>query len=89
MADIDWSDLAEKAASQTDAELNTQMASLTSLKVTEIDAFIAESNISNANAIKVLQEINAATSSNCQKATAIANINNGVGFLIRIVSKVV
>lgn len=89
MSDINWNDLAQNAASQTDAELNTKMASLTSLKVTEIDAFIAESSITNTNAIKVLQEINNATTSNNQKANAISNINNGVGFLIRLVSKVV
>ena len=89
MSDINWSDLAEKAAAQTDLDFNTQMASLTSLKVTEIDNFITQSNISNANAVKVLKEINDAAKSNNQKAQAIANINNGVGFLIRLVSKVV
>ncbi|WP_044397294.1 hypothetical protein [Lacinutrix sp. Hel_I_90] len=89
MADINWNDLAENAASQTDAELNTQMASLTSLNVSEINDFITQSKITNANAIKVLQEIHNATSSNDQKASAISNINNGVGFLIRLVSKVV
>lgn len=89
MSDINWNDLAENAASQTDAALSTQMASLTNLKVSEIDAFIAQSSITNANAIKVLQEINNATTSNEQKASAISNINNGVGFLIRLVSKVV
>lgn len=89
MGDINWNDLAENAASQTDAELNTQMASLTSLNVSEINDFITQSKITNANAIKVLQEINNATSSNDQKASAISNINNGVGFLIRLVSKVV
>ncbi|OUR99070.1 hypothetical protein A9Q86_13490 [Flavobacteriales bacterium 33_180_T64] len=89
MSDINWSDLAEKAAAQTDIDFNTQMAGLTSLKVTEIDNFITQSNISNANAVKVLKEINDAAKSNNQKAQAIANINNGVGFLIRLVSKVV
>lgn len=89
MGDINWNDLAKNAASQTDAELNTQMASLTSLNVSEINDFITQSKITNANAIKVLQEINNATSSNDQKASAISNINNGVGFLIRLVSKVV
>ena len=89
MTNIDWNAIAEQAANQTDAEFNTQLASLTSLKVTEIDAFIAESNITNANAVKVLTEINNATASNSQKANAISNIENGVGFLVRLVSKVI
>ena len=37
----------------------------------------------------VLKEINNATLSNDQKANAIANIQNGVGFLVKLVSKVV
>ncbi|MEH6537552.1 MAG: hypothetical protein V7719_14230 [Psychroserpens sp.] len=89
MSDINWDDLAENAAAQTDSDFNTQMASLTSLKVTEIDNFIAQSNISNANAVKVLKEINDAAKSNNQKAQAITSINNGVGFLVGLVSKVV
>lgn len=89
MDNINWDALANKAASQTDKEFNTQLASLTSLKVTEIEAFISQSSITNADAVKVLQEINNASNSNNQKATAVANIDNGVGFLIRLVSKVI
>ena len=89
MTDINWDDLANQAAAQTDAEFNTQMANLTSLKVTEIDAFITQSEISNANAIKVLKEINVAAKSNNDKAIAIGNITKGVGFLIRLATKVV
>ncbi|PWG05853.1 hypothetical protein [Polaribacter aquimarinus] len=89
MSDIDWNALAEKAANQTDAEFKNQLAGLTSLKTSEIDTFISESNISNANALAVLKEINNATLSNNQKANSIANIQNGVGFLVKLVSKVV
>lgn len=89
MNDINWDDLANKAASQTDAEFNTQMASLTSLKVSEIDAFIEKSTITNANAVKVLKEINNATLSNTDKANAISNIDRGVNFLVSLVSKIV
>jgi len=89
MSDINWDDLANQAASQTDAEFNTQMASLTSLKVSEIDNFIAQSTITNANAVKVLKEINDATASNNEKADAIANVDRGVNFLVSLVSKIV
>ena len=89
MSTIDWDALANQAAAQTDNEFSTQLAGLTSLKVTEIDQFITDSNISNANAAKVLKELNDATASNTQKADAISNINNGVGFLVGLVSKIV
>ena len=89
MSDIDWSDLAEKAVSQTDLEFKSQLAGLTSLKTSDIDTFISESNISNTNALAVLKEINNASLSNNDKASAISNIQNGVGFLVKLVSKVV
>ena len=89
MSDIDWSDLAEKAVSQTDLEFKNQLAGLTSLKTSDIDTFITESNISNTNALAVLKEINNASLSNNDKASAISNIQNGVGFLVKLVSKVV
>lgn len=89
MSEINWDDLADKATSQTDEEFNAQMANLTSLKVTEIDAFIAQSAITNANAVKVLKEINDATASNNQKAVAIANVDKGVNFLVSLVTKIV
>ncbi|ARV15718.1 hypothetical protein [Polaribacter sp. SA4-12] len=89
MSDIDWSALAEKAVSQTDSEFKSQLAGLTSLKTSDIDTFISESNISNTNALAVLKEINNASLSNNDKASAISNIQNGVGFLVKLVSKVV
>jgi len=89
MSTINWNELAENAATQTDTQFASKIASLTRMNTTEINTFIQESTISNANAIKVLQEINDATNSNTQKATAIANINNGVGFLISIASKII
>ena len=89
MSDIDWNALAEQAGNQTDIELKNQLAGLTSLKTAEIDSFISESKISNANAVKVLQQINDASMANNEKASAISNIKNGVGFLVKLVSKVV
>lgn len=89
MSTIDWNALANNAASQTDSEFNSVLAGLTSLKASEIDTFIAQSNISNANAVKVLQEINNTTTSNMQKAQAIATIENGVGFLVSLVTKII
>ncbi len=89
MENINWDDLANQAASQADDQFKALMASLTSLKVSEIDAFIAQSSITNANAVKVLQQINDATASNNQKADAIANVDKGVNFLVSLVSKVV
>ena len=89
MSSINWNELAANAEQQTDTQFATQIASLTSMSTVEITKFIQESTITNANAIKVLQEVNNAASANTQKATAIANIENGVGFLISIVSKIV
>jgi len=86
---IDWDALAREAAAQTDNQFNTQLAGLTSLKVSEIDTFIKDSEIANADAVKVLKEINNATASNSEKANAISNIQNGVGFLVSLVGKVV
>ncbi|PTX62019.1 hypothetical protein C8N46_103117 [Kordia periserrulae] len=89
MSDIDWDNLANQAAAQTDAEFQTTIASLTRMNITEIDQFIKESQITNANAIKVLKEINDAAASNTAKADAIANIDNGVKFLVSMANKIV
>lgn len=86
---IDWDALANQAAQQTDQQFHEEIAKLTSLNTTEIDNFISESSISNENAVKVLKEINDAARSNNEKATAIASIDNGVGFLVSLVGKVV
>jgi len=89
MSTIDWDNLAEQAGKQTDSEFQTTIASLTRLSISEVDKFINESNISNENAIKVLKEINAAAASNTAKADAIANIDNGVNFLVSLAHKLV
>lgn len=89
MSDIDWTALANKAASQTDLEFKSQLAGLTSLKTSDIDSFISESKISNTDALEVLKQINDASLANNEKASAISNIENGVGFLVKLVSKVV
>ncbi|WP_430412573.1 hypothetical protein [Kordia sp.] len=87
--EIDWDNLANEAATQTDAEFNTTIASLTRMSIKEIDEFIKQSEITNANAIKVLKEINDAAASNTAKADAIANIDNGVSFLISLANRIV
>jgi len=89
MSSINWNELASKAEQQTNTQFAAQIAGLTSMSTTEITTFIQESTITNTNAIKVLQEVNNAASANAEKATAISNIENGVGFLISIVSKIV
>ncbi|QJP35354.1 hypothetical protein F0365_13570 [Nonlabens sp. Ci31] len=78
--DIDWDALANNAGEQTDQQFHEEIAKLTSMNTTDIEPFNLAGNISNANAVKVLQEINDATKSNNEKATAITNIDNGVGF---------
>ena len=87
MASIDWNEIAKKATEQTDAQLANQLAGLTRMNTEEITNFIKESSISNTNAIKVLKEVHDATNTNSQKAEAIANINNGVNFLVSYLSK--
>lgn len=89
MSEIDWDSLANQAADQTDTELNTTIASLTQMSIAQVDQFIKESNITNSNAIKVLKEINDAAASNSAKADAIANIDNGVSFLVSLANKIV
>lgn len=89
MSEIDWDNLAEQAGKQTDTEFQTTIASLTRISIKEIDQFIKESEISNENALKVLKEINAAAASNTAKADAIANIDNGVNFLVSMASRIV
>ncbi|MFT6197731.1 MAG: hypothetical protein ACJAXY_002073 [Nonlabens sp.] len=84
---INWDALAKKAGQQTDRQFNEEIAKLTSLNTSEMDRFMAESSISNANAVKVLQEISDATRSNNQKAAAIASIEKGVAFLVSLVGK--
>lgn len=89
MDSIDWNSLSEKAVAQTNQEFSEELANLTNLKADEINNFIAQSKISNENAVKVLKEINNSILDNNQKATAIKNIENGVEFIINIVSKIV
>jgi hypothetical protein len=86
---INWDALAKKAGQQTDGQFNEEIAKLTSLNTSEIEKFISESSISNANAVKVLQEINDAARSNNQKAAAIASIEKGVEFLVSLAGKLV
>lgn len=89
MATIDWNKIAEQAGTQTDAEFNQQITQLTNLNLTEVDSFIAESNISNTDALKVLKVIDDATLSNNEKANSISTIENGIGFLVKLASKVI
>ena len=89
MATIDWNKIAEQAGTQTDAEFNQQITQLTNLNLTEVDSFITESNISNTDALKVLKVIDDATLSNNEKANSISTIENGIGFLVKLASKVI
>ena len=89
MDTIDWNDIANKAGKQTDDELRSQLAQLTSLKLVEVENFIAQSKITNANAVKVLQIIDNATMANNIKAIKIEAIENGINFLTILASKVV
>lgn len=89
MGDINWNEIAEKAGAQTDKEFSKELASLTSLKTDEIETFITNSKITNADALETLKVINDATLANTSKAKAIANIKNGVGFLVQMASKVI
>ena len=89
MATIDWNKLAQQAGNQTDTEFNQQITQLTNLNLTEVDSFISESKITNDNALKVLKVIDNATLSNNEKANSISTIENGIGFLVKLASKVI
>ncbi|WP_428742693.1 hypothetical protein [Tenacibaculum sp.] len=89
MESINWNTIAQQAASQTDAEFNQQLSNLTHLDVSEVDDLIKESKITNANAIKTLKLIDDAMATNNEKAKALSNIENGIGFVISLVSKLI
>lgn len=89
MGTIDWNKLAKQAGEQTDTEFNQQITQLTNLNLTEVDTFISESKISNDDALKVLKVIDDATLSNNEKANSISTIENGIGFLVKLASKVI
>jgi len=89
MSTINWDDLAKQAGNQTDQEFSKQLSTLVNVNMVSINNFIKASNISNQNAIKVLKEIHAATKSNEQKVEVISKIENGIGFLLQIATKIV
>ncbi|CAM1368335.1 hypothetical protein [Tenacibaculum xiamenense] len=60
-----------------------------SSQLAEVENFIAQSKITTANAVKVLQIIDNATIANNIKASKIEAIENGINFLTTLASKVV
>ena len=57
MDEINWNDLANKASSQTEKDLQKDFESLTKLNIKDIDALLKQSAISKQNAALVLEEI--------------------------------
>ncbi len=87
MDEINWNELANKASSQTEKDLQKDFESLTKLNIKDIDALLKQSAISKQNAALVLEEIKDATTSNNEKVKTISKINNGVNFLVSLVGK--
>lgn len=89
MGTINWNKIASQSANNTDNEFSKELVSLTSLKLSDVENFIAQSKITNEKAIKVLKIINNAKESNENKVQMISNIEKGIGFLVQIASKIV
>jgi hypothetical protein len=84
---IDWNKIAADAGTQTDEAFKTKISSLTSLDDEEIIALMQHTGIDKKNFALVLKEVQDATKSNNDKATAIKNINNGISLLVEIARK--
>lgn len=82
-----WDKIAAEAAEATKAEFANKISSLTSLSDSEITMIMSKSGISKEDFAKLLHVVKEASGSNRAKATAISNINKGVGALIEIVKK--
>ena len=79
-----FADVLEKSASMTDAELASQISSLTTLKDSEINAMFPEKP-DKQNLLQLLAIVNAATDENNKTAQLINNINTFAGTVIRLV----
>ncbi|WP_435263998.1 hypothetical protein [Tenacibaculum sp. nBUS_03] len=88
MDDINWDDLANKASSITEVDLQKDLNDLTNFSTKDLDLIIKESAISTQNAYSIMEELKDATRSNNEKIQAISKINNGVNFLMKLVSKI-
>ena len=87
MDDINWDDLANKASSITEMNLQEDINDLTNFTAKDLDLTIKESAISQQNAYLIIEELKDATRSNKEKIHAISNINNGVNFLVSLIGK--
>ena len=87
MDDINWDDLANKASSITEMDLQKDLNDLTNFTAKDLDLTIKESAISQQNAYLIIEELKDATRSNKEKIHTISNINNGVNFLVSLVGK--
>jgi hypothetical protein len=84
---INWDDIANQAASNTDAHFANQISSLTRLNDAEIQHLIFETRISKQDLASVLKEIKDATKSNEAKVDSIKNISGGIEALVSIAGK--
>lgn len=85
--EIDIDRLIDTALNETDRKFRSQIASLTTLKMAEVEALINESSITKEDFAKVLGEVKDATKSNTEKAAAIQSISKGVDLLVGIATK--
>jgi hypothetical protein len=85
----DWNSIVQSAKQKTDAQLQTQISGLTSLKEADIEDIIMKTGISGVDLVSILKEVKDATKSNEAKANAIASLDKGVETLVGIASKVI
>lgn len=89
MSEINWDDIANQAATTTDAHFANQISSLTRLNDAEIQHIIFETGISQKDLADIIKEVKNVTKSNEAKANAIKNIGKGVDVLVALASKLI
>ena len=87
MPGLNWNQIIQDAANETDESYQSKISSLSSLNDAEIEKLITEEGISKQDLAAVLKEVTDATKSNQQKAEAIENITGGVKAVVAIASK--
>lgn len=88
MSNINWDEIIQDAASETEAQYSSKISRLSRLNAEEVEEIIKEGGISQKDLAMVLKEVMDAAKSNEEKAKAISNISGGLQTVVSIISKV-
>lgn len=86
---IDWNQIANDAANETDEHFANKISSLTRFNDTEINQIIYETGISKQDLANILKEVKDTAKSNESKANAVKNIGKGIDALVAITSRLI